>query len=126
VSISRRNLRTSLIVAAIISSASVCAEAATIYAVGPVPNGEIMVNQSNGQIIQCVGLPSNSSFAPVGTCAQIGTTPSASLSGNVTINSGAANDLAVIINTATGYVTECEISNSFSGTPTGSCIEAKN
>jgi hypothetical protein len=121
-----RNLAKIFAVSLCLMLVSGLCDAATIYIAGAAPNGEILVNQSNGQIIQCVGLPTSTSLAPVGTCAQIGTTATANLSGNVTINSSATSDLAVIINTATGYVTECELSYSFSGTPTGSCIEANN
>jgi hypothetical protein len=121
-----RNLRIALLTALCLTLVPTFCHAATNYIVSAVPNGEILVNQTNGQIIQCVGLSTSTSLLPVGKCAQIGTTATASLSGNVSISSNATSDLVVIMNTSTGYVTECEISYSLAGEPTGACIEANS
>jgi len=123
-----RTFAVSLIVGiSVLLSSFYCAAATTgTYAQGPVPNGVIMVNQTTGDITQCVVLVGITSLAPIGKCIQIGTTPAASLSGNAQINSSGSSPLVVIMNLVTGYVTECEISNTFAGEPTGSCISASN
>ena len=88
--------------------------------------GMVIVNELNGNITFCNGLFKISGFDITGQCRQIGSIPTMSLQGNVSITLPQSSSLnkyygsnAYIINTATGVVVICP---AFSNDSTGAQV----
>jgi hypothetical protein len=81
-------------------------------------NSILLINNANGDIIQCGGLVSGSS--PIGACAGIGVISSTSFSGHVQVN--LVNNIAFITDTGIGVVAECSVLINANGAPTGRCV----
>ena len=93
--------------------------------------GMVVVNETNGNITFCTGLFKLSEFNLTGQCKKIGSIPTASLQGNVSITLPQNANLnkyygsnAYILNTATGVVVMCPaFSNGTTGAQVGTCHE---
>ena len=126
-------MRSRILIAAILAALSLAASFAYAapastptpnYVLNAVPNGTILVNLMNGEILQCAAVAQAPIGRAEGKCAKIGSIPIGS-GDSVQISSSSSSNVVVVTELQTGAVTECIVSiQSSTGTPLGSCIEA--
>ncbi|HEY2495468.1 MAG TPA: beta-propeller fold lactonase family protein [Candidatus Angelobacter sp.] len=94
--------------------------AAPAFSMGSTVNGVAIVDQHSGTITHCTAVVGSTGVTPLGQCAKLGSAPF-SIGSNFPLAS--AQTSAFVINSLTGAVVQCSMTENGQGTPIGECSE---